>query len=283
MIQFNRTEEPKAASNPVLDVTQIGIKYASVAERRSVLAVRDASFAIQREEIVAIVGASGCGKTSILNAIAGLIPIYKGAIRLDQVPVAAPGPERAVVFQRSGLFPWKSLLDNVAYGLKLQGATKSECKERGLAILRRFGLDNVADRFPHELSGGMQQRGNLARALLVKPKLLLLDEPFAAVDAQTREVLQNEVTGVLEEVRATGLIVTHQIDEAVLFADQVLIMSMGPGSVIEATVDIPLERPRRPNVKQRPQFGELVDTITGKLKRSIQPEATWTREPLANE
>jgi NitT/TauT family transport system ATP-binding protein len=191
-----------------------------------------------------------------LAAIAGLMP-YGGSIQVQGKPVTKPSPTTSMVFQRPALLPWMRVKDNVAYGLRARGMSKSEAIPKAMHALESVGLTNFADRYPYQLSGGMQQRAGLARAMVTKPALLLLDEPFAAVDALTRETLQNDLLTMWERKERSGVIVTHQLDEAILLADMVAVMSKGPSSRIKAVVPIDLPRPRDPSCRYTPRFTEL--------------------------
>ncbi len=208
---------------------------------REVAAVRDVSFRVEPGEFVAVVGPSGCGKTTILNMIAGFLGHTGGDILLDGKPVQGPGPERGVVFQSFALFPWKTVLDNVGFGPKMRGLPKAECDRIAREYLELAGLGHAAERYPNELSGGMQQRVGVVRALANNPEILLMDEPFASVDAQTRMTLQEELTRIWEERRPTILFITHDVGEAVFLADRVIVLSKGT-VLKEVAIDLP--RPR---------------------------------------
>jgi NitT/TauT family transport system ATP-binding protein len=195
-------------------------------------------------ELVSIVGPSGCGKTSLLNAVDGLLRLTSGDILLDGKRVEKPGPDRAMVFQHDCLFPWRTVAGNVAYGLELQGRlTRRELRARVDAHIELVGLAGFAEHYPHELSGGMRQRVNIARALVMEPQLLLLDEPFAALDAQTREFMQLELKKILARAATTALFITHQISEAIFLSDRVAVFSARPARVREViTIDLPPAR-----------------------------------------
>jgi NitT/TauT family transport system ATP-binding protein len=208
-----------------------------------VTAVRDVSFTLEHGEFVAVVGPSGCGKTTILNMIAGFVPQTGGEVLLDGKPVQGPGPERGVVFQSFALFPWKTVLDNVGFGPKMRGLRKAECDRIAREYLELAGLAHAAERYPNELSGGMQQRVGVVRALANDPEVLLMDEPFASVDAQTRMTLQEELTRIWEERRPTILFITHDVAEAVFLADRVIVLSSKGTVLKELAVDLP--RPRQ--------------------------------------
>ena len=238
-----------------LQVENVSIHYAMKRRQQSLLAVDRANFCVQAGEFVALVGPSGCGKTSLLSAVAGLTPVTTGQICLDHQPITGPGSDRAMVFQSPSLLPWRTVLRNVAYGLELQGCRADEARQRAQRFINLVGLEGFEDSFPHQLSGGMQQRVNLARALTIEPSLLLLDEPLSALDAQTRSYMQWELQRIWQETRNTALYVTHQISEAIYLADQVLVMSARPGQIKEV-VPIELPRPRSLAVQQEPRFND---------------------------
>jgi len=207
-----------------------------------VTAVHDVSLDVPAGEFVSIVGPSGCGKSTILNMIAGFIPITGGEVLVGGQPVKGPGPDRGVVFQSFALFPWRTVLDNVAFGPKMRGIGKQERERIAHEYLALAKLTEAAERYPNELSGGMQQRVGVARALANEPDVLLMDEPFASVDAQTRMTLQEELTRIWQERRPTVLFITHDVPEAVFLANRVVVLSKGR---VLADVEVPLPRPRR--------------------------------------
>jgi len=206
-----------------------------------VTAVCDVSLEVGESEFVSVVGPSGCGKTTILNMIAGFIPASGGDILLDGRHINGPGPDRGVVFQSFALFPWKTVLENVAFGPKMRGAGKAEREKIAREYLTLTGLAHAAERYPNELSGGMQQRVGVARALANEPDVLLMDEPFASVDAQTRMTLQEELTRIWQARRPTVIFITHDVNEAVFLANRVIVLSKGR---VLADLDVPLPRPR---------------------------------------
>ncbi|HEY6101979.1 MAG TPA: ABC transporter ATP-binding protein [bacterium] len=206
-------------------------------------ALRSVSLELREGEFVSIVGPSGCGKTTLLNVVAGFIPPTRGEVMLDGRRVTAPGPDRGVVFQSFALFPWKTVLDNVGFGLKMRGVPRAERDRIAREHIALVGLAGFERQYPHELSGGMQQRVGVARVLANRPEVMLMDEPFASVDAQTRMTLQEELTRIWEAKHATVLFVTHDVDEAVFLANRVVVLSARPATVREV-VDIALPRPR---------------------------------------
>lgn len=243
-----------------LSVEQLTVTYTMARTGKALTAVQDVSVDVAPGEFVALIGPSGCGKTTVLNAVAGLQPVSCGRIRVGGVAVSGPGRDRAMVFQAPALLPWRSVVGNVAYGLELQGIKRSVAQAAARRYIELVGLHGFEESYPHELSGGMQQRANLARALAVEPQVLLFDEPLAALDAQTRELMQLELQRVWMERKVTALFVTHQIDEAVLLADRVLVMSAAPGRIL-ANISVPLSRPRQQLDRSTPTFVELEQRI----------------------
>lgn len=239
-------------------------------------ALENINLEIYDEEFVAIVGPSGCGKTTFLSAVDGLIPIQGGEIRIAGRPVTGPGRDRAVVFQHASLLPWRTVMGNVIYGLQLQGAPTREATARAQHFIDLVGLHGFERYYPNELSGGMQQRVNIARALVCDPEILLLDEPFASLDAQTRELMQAELVRIWRETRKTSLFITHQINEAVYLADRVIVFSSRPGRV-RAVIEVGLPRPRDLSVKRAPAFLAYEDQIwrliEDEVKRNVQGAA----------
>lgn len=212
-----------------------------------VQALHSVDLHVRDNEFLTVLGPSGCGKTTMLKMIAGLITQDAGSIAIDGVEVRGPGPERAMVFQNFALLPWATVLENVAFGLQMRGVAKAERHERARELVATVGLAGFESKRPGELSGGMQQRVGLARALAVQPGVLLMDEPFGAVDEQTRRLLQEELLAIWEKNRVTVVFITHSMEEAVLLGDRVVLMSARPGQIAEI-VDVPLERPRSSDV-----------------------------------
>jgi NitT/TauT family transport system ATP-binding protein len=211
-------------------------------------------------EFISLVGASGCGKTTLLRIVDGLLPATTGRVVLDGRVVTGPGSDRGFVFQADNLLPWLDVLSNVSFGLEIQHVNKSEARVRAQELVQMVGLGKFEHHYPSEISGGMRQRANLARALAVNPEILLMDEPFAALDAQTREVMQSELLKIWSQHKKTVLFVTHQIDEAAYLSDRVVVLRARPGRVKEiVTIDLP--RPRALSIKRTPEFTQYVDRI----------------------
>jgi NitT/TauT family transport system ATP-binding protein len=221
---------------------------------------RDVNMEIGGREIVAIVGPSGCGKTTLLRCIDGLIRPSYGKVDISGTEVTAPLPGVAMVFQQFGLFPWKTVFNNVAYGLRLAGASKAEIRERVPHFVKLVGLAGFENAYPYQLSGGMQQRCGLARALAIEPSVLLMDEPFAAVDAQTREILQFELLRIWQMRPTSMVFVTHSIEEAVLMGHRVVVLKGRPASVFE-TIEVDLPFPRDRETLTLPRFAELREHV----------------------
>lgn len=213
----------------------------------AVQALKDVDLTIHDNEFLTVLGPSGCGKTTLLRCLGGLVSWDEGEVTIDGRPVTGPGPERAMVFQSIALMPWASVLRNVTFGLELRGVNRSEAEAKARELLELTGLRGFETRMPNELSGGMQQRVGLARALAVDPDILLMDEPFGALDEQTRRLLQEELLEIWEERRKTVVFITHSMEEAVLLGDRVVLMSARPGK-IEEIVPVPMERPRSAHV-----------------------------------
>jgi len=237
------------------------------------LAVDGVTLDVHEGEFLAIVGPSGCGKTTFLNAVDGLLPISSGTLTIDGSPVTGPGRDRAMVFQQPSLLPWRTVIGNVVYGLEMEGGqSRAERRQIAREHVRLVGLEGFEDSYPLELSGGMQQRVNLARALATDPVMLLLDEPFAAVDAQTREYMQLELLRIWGQRRKTAIFITHDIKEAIYLADRVVVFTARPGRVKEV-LEVDLPRPRDLRIKRDPRFIEYEDRIW----TSIEEEARSAR------
>jgi NitT/TauT family transport system ATP-binding protein len=220
-----------------------GIGKTFDSENGPVTALTDVTFGVSEGEFVCILGPSGCGKTTLFRIIAGLESPIEGSVRLDGEPVTGPGMDRGMVFQEYGLFPWRTVRGNVEFGLEQRDLTESERHRRAEEMIDLVGLDDFEDSYPNGLSGGMKQRVGIARALAVDPEILLMDEPFASVDAQTRSMLHDELLRIWEETEKTILFVTHDVEEAVTLADRVVVLTGSPARVCDV-VDVDLARPR---------------------------------------
>jgi NitT/TauT family transport system ATP-binding protein len=231
----------------------------------AVLALSDIDFEVRNNEFVTVIGPSGCGKTTLLRIIAGLIPYQQGEVSIDSRPVTGPGPERAVVFQNFALMPWADVLGNVTFGLEVRGVAKGESEAKARELIKLVGLEGFERRLPKELSGGMQQRVGLARALAVNPQILLMDEPFGALDEQTRRLLQEQLLQLWERERKTVVFITHSMEEAVMLGDRVMLMTPRPGKVKEM-IEVPLKRPRLRDVEKSPAFVEIKEYLWENLR-----------------
>lgn len=238
----------------------VSVRYRMKRTQETVAALERTNLTVASGEFVCLVGPSGCGKTTFLNVVAGLIPASEGSVALDGHDISGSGRDRALVFQSPALFPWRTVRQNVGYGLEMQRADRGDIRRRTQTFIDLVGLRGFEESYPNELSGGMQQRVNLARALAIQPQMLLLDEPLAELDALTREQMQLELQRIWLETRHTALFVTHQIDEAIFLADRVLVFSARPGR-IRAAVPIPFPRPRALSIKRSPEFGAIAEQI----------------------
>jgi NitT/TauT family transport system ATP-binding protein len=259
---MNKQSKPHVNQNTptrghvVIDDVSIVFAGRNGKQNKDVIAVNPTSTEIQPGEFVCILGPSGSGKSTLLNAVAGFIPPTSGQVRIDGEPVTEPGPDRGMVFQQHSLFPWKTVLQNIAFGPRVSGRGTGTDERDAQAFLEMIGLSKYADSYPKELSGGMQQRVGIARALANYPSVLLMDEPFGALDSQTRAMMQENLVSIWREFGTTVLFVTHDVDEAVFLADRVLIMSAGPGEIIKE-VKVPLPRPRGPETIASAEFVAL--------------------------
>ncbi len=254
--------------------------------RQSIVALEDVALSVTAGEFLSIVGPSGCGKTTLLRIFAGLLPPTSGSVLYDGVAVTGPSRKMGFVFQADNLMPWRKVRDNIGLGPELQGEPKREYAPRVEALLELVGLSGFGDYYPHQLSGGMRQRVNLARALAIEPDVLLMDEPFAALDAQTREIMQDELLRIWRETHNTVIFITHQIDEALFLADRLMIMSARPGRVQEI-LPVDIDRPRALEIKRDPRFTRLADHVWHGIERqvraSIRDEQEATRRSRPQE
>jgi NitT/TauT family transport system ATP-binding protein len=231
---------------------------------REVLALDEVSLEIANREFVALLGPSGCGKSTLLYLVGGFLPVEKGSILVDGNPVASPGPDRGIVFQHFALFPWKTVRGNILYGLERQGMAKQEREQRAMDFIELVGLHGFEDSYPSQLSGGMRQRTAIARTLAFDPKILLMDEPFGALDAQTRGLMQSELLRIWQRTPKTVIFVTHDVQEAVYLADRVAVMSARPGR-IKTIVDTKFDK-NDPDIFKNKFFVEKVDEIWNLVK-----------------
>ncbi len=240
-----------------------------------VIALDDLTFSVTDHEFVCIVGPSGCGKTTLLKIIAGLIKPTRGNVNFDQKD-ADTRPHSAMVFQDLGLFPWMSIVDNVAFGLETRGVEKKIRRLKANELLEKVGLSEFGASFPHQLSGGMRQRVAILRAFLTDPQLLLMDEPFGSLDSQTRLIMQEELLRIWKETRKTVLYVTHDIEEAILLGDRVLIMSGRPGR-FQADIPIHFSRPRHTSLRDQTDFINIRRQIWNMIESEVRLELGMTR------
>jgi NitT/TauT family transport system ATP-binding protein len=235
----------------------------------TVVAFRNVELKVKRNEVLCIVGPSGCGKTTLLRCIGGLLAPSAGRVLIDGESVDSPREGVAIVFQHFGLLPWKTVIGNVSFGVKISGVSQPQLRERVEHYIRLVGLAGFEEHYPYQLSGGMQQRVGLARALATEPGILLMDEPFASVDAQTREVLQEELLHLHERERKTMIFITHSIDEALVLGDRVAVMATRPGRVKEV-LNVGFPRPREPAaVRAEPRYTEMRNHIWEELRPSV--------------
>jgi len=265
-----------------LEARGIRLEYHQPRTGSRLLALDDVNVQVMEGEFVSVVGPSGCGKTTFLNVVDGLISPTDGRILIDGKGVTRPGPDRAVVFQDASLLPWRTVFGNVLYGLECQGTNSGQARERAQQFIELTGLVGFEHHYPHELSGGMQQRVNLARALVVDPQILLMDEPFASLDAQTREIMQEELLHIWRQAKKTVLFITHQINEAIYLSDRVIVFTARPARV-KQTVPIDLERPRKLAIKRDPRFLQLEDylwaLIEDEVKKTILTDRSTRGSP----
>jgi NitT/TauT family transport system ATP-binding protein len=239
--------------------------------------VDDVSYDIRDREFLSVIGPSGCGKTTMMNMVAGFVQPSAGSVKLDGKPVAGPGPDRGVIFQEYGVFPWLSVRDNIAFGLQLKSNFRSEAERREICerYMRLMGLADFADAYPKTLSGGMRQRLALARAYAVKPEFLLMDEPFGALDAQTRSNMQDLLLEVLQTEGKTVMLNTHSVEEAVYLSSRIVVMTARPTRIREI-VEVPFGYPRDESLHEDPKFGELRSHIRDLVMQEYAVQARLT-------
>ena len=256
-------------SHQKLVVRNVRKAFQSQRAKGAIQVFAEISFDVQPSEFMCLVGPSGCGKTTFLRILDGLIPYDSGEMLLDGKAVLKPGIDKGFVFQDASLLPWRTVIDNIILGLELQGnEKKSDSRRKAEQFLALVGLKGFEHHYPHELSGGMRQRVNLARALIVDPEILLMDEPFASLDAQTREIMQAELLKMWNQSKKTVIFVTHQIEEAIFLADRVVVFSARPTTVREI-VKIDLPRPRDLSVKRTKEFLDYADRIWSIIQEEV--------------
>ena len=249
----------------MIEITKCTKVYSSADGSNEVKALDNIDLTVRDKEFVALLGPSGCGKTTLMKIIAGLITWNSGDVKINGQALQGPGPDRAVVFQDFALMPWADIKTNVAFGLELQGVAREEREQKARELIKAVGLDGFEDSYPKHLSGGMQQRVGLARALAVNPETLLMDEPFGALDAQTRRLMQEDLLQLHEREPKTVLFVTHGMDEALRLADRIVLMTARPGRIKE-TIDVPFGRPRPEGFERDDVFSDLSDYLWNTLK-----------------
>ncbi|GAO36904.1 ABC transporter [Sulfuricella sp. T08] len=259
----------------ILEVRHLGKRYTST--QGEVEALRDVSFSVHRREFVCVIGPSGCGKSTLIRILAGLENHNAGDVLLDGKPVAGPGYDRGMVFQGYSLFPWLTVKKNVMFGPEVNGRGRYEAERDALMWLDLVGLTKFADNYPHQLSGGMRQRVAIARALVNEPRILLMDEPFGALDAQTRVKMQTHLIDIWRNIDITMLFITHDLDEAIFLADRILVLKAHPGEVQEL-IEVPVPRPRTPAQFMSPEFRATKARLEELIHPAPLPE---TEEELA--
>ncbi|WP_081805586.1 ABC transporter ATP-binding protein [Actibacterium mucosum] len=275
VLKFKTPRQPDEKGKGQISVADVSISFGTGANAH--LAVETTSIDIAAGEFVCILGPSGCGKSTLMNAIAGYVAPSTGEVTIDDKKVDRPGPDRGMVFQQYSLLPWKTVYENVAFGPKMAGHGRIEAGSTANTFLELVGLKKFGDRYPAELSGGMQQRVGIARALANYPSVLLMDEPFGALDAQTRLMMQESLLDIWRKFGTTVVFVTHDVDEAVFLADRVLIMSAAPGRIIE-DVKIDLPRPRSTDMAATPEYIKArqfcLDTIKAESRKAFESQNT---------
>lgn len=252
----------------ILSVKGVSRTFQSATGGAPTLALQSTDLTVQENDFITILGPSGCGKSTLLRIVAGLDQQSSGEVLLDGKRITGPGADRGMVFQSYTLFPWLTVLDNVCFGLRERGLPRNQQVEQARAFLAKVGLSSFENHYPKQLSGGMQQRTALARALANKPRMLLMDEPFGALDHQTRELMQEMLLSIWEAERTTVLFVTHDIDEAVFMGSRVMVMSARPGR-IKLDQAVPLPHPRHYSVKTTPVFAELKAELTEQVRTEV--------------
>ena len=276
LLQMTPALEQARAAVPAIEMRGVEIHFGE--GKTAVRAVSQLDLDIAPGELVSVLGPSGCGKSTLIGAVAGFTPLSAGSLRVEGRAVREPGPDRGVVFQHHTLFPWKRVLENVEFGLKMRGATRSERRAAAQSILETVGLGEFVRHYPWQLSGGMQQRVSLARVLVNRPRVMLMDEPFCALDAQTRLSMQELLLALWHEFEITVLFVTHDVDEAIFLSDRILVLSERPGRV-RAELRVSLPRPRTRALLTTPEFMQLKEQALALLfdNPATSARATFAR------
>ncbi len=246
-----------------IDVRNMGVTFGT--DDSEVIAVKDVSLQVQPGEFVSLIGPSGCGKSTLLSIVAGFVKPTRGEALLDGSKITRPGSDRGVVFQQYSLFPWLSVRKNVEFGLKMAGVDKNKRLTTARSLLDLAGLLSFENHYPDQLSGGMKQRIGIVRALATSPQVLLMDEPFGALDTQTRVVMQEILTNIWQQFRISVLFITHDIEESIFLSDRIYVMTARPGR-IKAEIKVPLPRPRTPDMTDTPEFMNLVQELKGLIR-----------------
>jgi NitT/TauT family transport system ATP-binding protein len=266
------------SADPLLAVDHLTVRFQT--PDGPLTAVDDFSLTVSPKEFLGVIGPSGCGKTTVFNAVGGLLTDYQGRITVAGETINGPHPSIGMIFQEESTFPWRTVIDNVAFPLEISGMPKAQRLERARHFVRLVGLDGFERRYPNELSGGMRQRVSMARTLASEPKILLMDEPFAALDEQTRLLLGDKVLQIQQELQQTTLLITHNITEAIQLSDRILVMTYRPGKV-KRIVDIDLPRPRTSEIVSSDAFGHYVAQIWSDLReeasRGLQADESQVR------
>ncbi|MDR5820400.1 ABC transporter ATP-binding protein [Caballeronia sp. LZ043] len=274
-----------SSSTPALELADVTCTFVSRANRKDrYTAVRDTSLAIAPGEFVSVVGPTGCGKSTLLNVSAGLLAPSTGAVKVFGEPLDGINRRAGYMFQADGLMPWRSALDNVTAGLVFRGMSKRDADARGEEWLKRVGLGGFGDRYPHQLSGGMRKRVAMAQTLILDPDIILMDEPFSALDIQTRQLMENELLDLWAAKRKAVLFITHDLDEAISMSDRVVVLAAGPGThpIGEFRIDLP--RPRDvAEIRSHPRFVELHAQIWGVLREEVLKGYQQQLKPAAAE
>jgi len=265
---------PSAPSVGHIEIRDLSVRFSQ--HGQTVQAIQGVTLGVRSGEFVSVIGPSGCGKSTLLNLVAGFVTPTEGSVTLDGQAITGPGADRGVVFQQYSLFPWKNVLANVEFGLKLQGVDKRTRQERARHLLKLSGLDEFEKFYPAQLSGGMKQRVGIIRALAANPRILLMDEPFGALDTQTRAIMQQILTELWQTLGISVLFITHDIDEAIFLSDRIYVMTARPGSV-KAVVPVQLKRPRLADVVLSQEFlairARLHGLIADESRQSFQQDA----------